>query len=74
MTLKDLQIGDKVKIVGVNGEKAIKRRMLDMGITRGTEVMLRKKAPLQDPIQIHVRGYELTLRLKDANNVIVEKI
>jgi len=74
MTLKDLQIGDKVKIVGVNGEKAIKRRMLDVGVTRGTEVMVRKKAPLQDPIQIHVRGYELTLRLKDANNVIVEKI
>ncbi len=61
-TLRDAKIGDTVKVVKLHGEGAIKRRIMDMGITRGVEVHVRKVAPLGDPIEVTVRGYELSLR------------
>ncbi len=61
-TLRDLRIGQTVVVVKVHGEGAIKRRIMDMGITKGTKIYLRKTAPLEDPIEISVRGYELSLR------------
>ncbi|MDY5684180.1 MAG: ferrous iron transport protein A [Treponema sp.] len=66
MTLKDTQPGEKVKIVKLNGEGATKRRIMDMGITKGIEVFVRKVAPLGDPIEVTVRGYELSVRKADA--------
>ena len=72
--LSDLVIGESGPIVKVNGEGAIRRRLFDMGITPGAEVYFRKKAPLGDPIEITIRGYELTLRKAEASFVeIVEK-
>ena len=72
--LSDLVIGESGTIVKVNGEGAIRRRLFDMGITPGAEVYFRKKAPLGDPIEITIRGYELTLRKAEASFVeIVEK-
>ena len=62
MTLKDTQPGEKVKIVKLNGEGATKRRIMDMGITKGIEIFVRKVAPLGDPIEVTVRGYELSVR------------
>jgi Fe2+ transport system protein FeoA len=73
MTLNELKIGQKSKIVAVNGEGALRRRLLDMGITPRTEVMVRKVAPMGDPIEIHLRGYELTLRIDDAKKIEVEE-
>ena len=70
--LSQLSIGEGGKIVKVNGEGAIRRRLLDMGITPSAEVYFRKKAPLGDPIEISIRGYELTLRKAEANFVEVE--
>ena len=67
--LSELKIGEKGKVVAVNGEGAIRRRLFDMGITSGAEVYLRKKAPLGDPIEISIRGYELTLRKAEAAHV-----
>ena len=64
--LSDLRIGERGKVMKVNGEGAVRRRLFDMGITPGTEVFLRKKAPLGDPIEITLRGYELTLRNVEA--------
>ena len=64
--LSELQKGESGKVTKVNGEGAIRRRLFDMGITPGTEVMMRKKAPLGDPIEITLRGYELTLRKAEA--------
>nr|WP_319487609.1 ferrous iron transport protein A [uncultured Caproiciproducens sp.] len=72
MTLNELQIGRKSKIVEVRGEGALRRRLLDMGLTPHTEVMVRKVAPMGDPIEIHLRGYELTIRIDDAKNIEVE--
>ena len=72
MTLNELEIGQKGKILAVNGEGALRRRLLDMGLTPRTEVMIRKIAPMGDPIEIHLRGYELTLRLHDAKKIEVE--
>lgn len=73
MTLKDTQPGEKVKIVKLNGEGATKRRIMDMGITKGIEVFVRKVAPLGDPIEVTVRGYELSVRKADAQLIEVEK-
>lgn len=71
-TLKDVKIGQTVKVVKLHGEGAIKRRIMDMGITKGVEVHVRKVAPLGDPIEVTVRGYELSLRKADAEMVEVE--
>ena len=70
-TLKDAKIGDTVTVKKLNGEGAIKRRIMDMGITKGTAVTVRKVAPLGDPMEVTVRGYELTLRKADAEMVEV---
>ncbi len=71
-TLKQIKIGKTVKVVRVHGEGALRRRIMDMGITRGVEIYVRKVAPLGDPIQISVRGYELSLRKDDAEMIEVE--
>ena len=71
-TLKPAAIGDTVKVVKLHGEGAVKRRIMDMGITRGAEVHIRKVAPLGDPIEVTVRGYELSLRKADAEMIEVE--
>ncbi len=65
-TLKDVPVGESATIIKIHGEGKIKRRIMDMGITKGTEVFVRKVAPLGDPIEITVRGYELSLRKADA--------
>ena len=71
-TLRDAKIGETVKVVKLHGEGAVKRRIMDMGLTKGTEVYVRKVAPLGDPIELTVRGYELSLRKADAEMVEVE--
>ena len=71
-TLKDVKVGETVKVVKLHGEGAIKRRIMDMGITKGVEVYIRKVAPLGDPVEITLRGYELTLRKAEAEIVTVE--
>ena len=71
-TLRDAKIGEPVKVVKLHGEGAVKRRIMDMGLTKGVEVYVRKVAPLGDPIEITVRGYELSLRKVDAQMVEVE--
>ncbi|MBR3136353.1 MAG: ferrous iron transport protein A [Clostridia bacterium] len=71
-TLRDVTVGNTVKVVQLRGEGAVKRRIMDMGITRGTEVFVRKLAPLGDPIEVNVRGYELSLRKADAEMIEVE--
>lgn len=71
-TLRDVKIGDSCKVVKLHGEGAIKRRIMDMGITKGVEIYVRKVAPLGDPIEITVRGYELSLRKSDAETIEVE--
>ena len=71
-TLRQAKIGETVKIVKLHGEGAIKRRIMDMGLTKGFEVYVRKVAPLGDPIEITVRGYELSLRKADAEMIEVE--
>ena len=71
-TLRDVKIGKTVKVVRLNGEGALKRRIMDMGITRGIEIYVRKVAPPGDPIEINVRGYELSLRKADAELIEVE--
>ncbi len=72
-TLKDANIGKTVRVVKLHGEGAVKRRIMDMGITRGVEVHIRKVAPLGDPIEITVRGYELSLRKADAQMIEIEE-
>ena len=71
-TLKEIMVGQTVRVVRVHGEGAIRRRIMDMGITRGVEIYVRKMAPLGDPMEIFVRGYELSLRKADAEMVEVE--
>ncbi len=71
-TLRDAKIGETVQVVKLHGEGAVKRRIMDMGLTKGVEVYVRKVAPLGDPIEITVRGYELSLRKADAQMVEVE--
>ena len=68
-TLKEAKVGQTVTVTKLNGEGAVKRRIMDMGITKGTEIYVRKVAPLGDPIEIAVRGYELSLRKADAENI-----
>ena len=72
-TLKDANIGQTVKVVKIHGEGAVKRRIMDMGITRGGEIFIRKVAPLGDPVELTVRGYELSLRKADAQMVEIEE-
>lgn len=71
-TLKEAKIGDTVTVLKLHGEGAVKRRIMDMGITRGTEVHVRKVAPLGDPVEVTVRGYELSLRKADAEMIEVQ--
>lgn len=68
-TLKNAKIGETVTVKKLNGEGAVKRRIMDMGITKGTDVYVRKVAPLGDPIEVTVRGYELSLRKQDAEMI-----
>ncbi len=71
-TLKDAAVGATVKVAKINGEGAIKRRIMDMGITKGAELYIRKVAPLGDPVEVTVRGYELTIRKDDAEIIAIE--
>lgn len=71
-TLRDVKIGETVAVKKLHGEGAIKRRIMDMGITKGAEIYVRKAAPLGDPIELTVRGYELSLRKADAEMIEVE--
>lgn len=71
-TLRQVSIGDTVRVVKIHGQGAIKRRIMDMGITKGIDVHIRKVAPLGDPIEVTVRGYELSIRKADADMIEVE--
>lgn len=71
-TLKDAKVGQTVKVKKVHGEGAVKRRIMDMGITKGVEIYIRKVAPLGDPVEVTVRGYELSLRKADSEMIEVE--
>lgn len=73
MTLRQIKVGQSAKIVRLNGVGAVKRRIMDMGLTKGVEIFVRKVAPLGDPIEVTVRGYELSLRKADADMIEVEK-
>ena len=68
-TLRQAKVGDNVKVVKLHGEGAVKRRLMDMGITRGVDVHIRKVAPLGDPVEVTVRGYELSIRKADAEMI-----
>ena len=70
-TLRDVRIGDTATVRRLKGEGALKRHIMDMGITKGTDVFVRKVAPLGDPIEVTVRGYELSLRKSEAGNILV---
>lgn len=70
-TLKDVKVGQKATVIKVHGEGALKRRIMDMGITKGVEIFVRKAAPLGDPIEVTVRGYQLSLRKADCQNIEV---
>ena len=72
MTLEEVEIGKTCKVIKVSGEGRVRRRLFDMGVTEGTEIFVRKRAPLGDPIEITLRGYELTLRKDEANLVEVK--
>lgn len=71
-TLREVPCGDTARVLKINGEGALRRRIMDMGITRGTTVLVRKVAPLGDPIEITVRGYELSIRKSDAEQILVD--
>ena len=72
MTLGDAKVGTTVVVTKIEGDGAYKRRIMDMGITKGTSIFVRKVAPLGDPVEITVRGYELSIRKGDAENILVE--
>lgn len=72
-TLRQVKVGETVKVVKLHGEGAVKRRIMDMGITKGVEVHIRKVAPLGDPVEVTVRGYELSIRKADADMIEVEE-
>ena len=74
MTLKDARVGKTVKVLKIQGEGAIRRRIMDMGITKGVDIYVRKLAPFGDPVEVTVRGYELSLRKADAEMILVEKL
>ena len=71
-SLREVPVGSTAKVVKIHGEGAVKRRIMDMGITKGVEIYVRKVAPLGDPVEITVRGYELSLRKADAESIEVE--
>ncbi len=71
-TLKEVKCGNTVKVIKLTGEGPVKRRIMDMGITRGSSIYVRKVAPLGDPIEVTVRDYELTIRKEDAGKIVVE--
>ena len=71
-TLREVKVGETVKVTKLNGEGAVKRRIMDMGLTKGVEIYVRKVAPLGDPVEVTVRGYELSLRKADAEMVVIE--
>lgn len=71
-SLRDVSVGETAVVVKILGEGALRRRLLDMGITKGVKILVRKLAPLGDPMQIHVRGYELSLRQAEAERIVVE--
>ncbi|MCR4822765.1 MAG: ferrous iron transport protein A [Treponema sp.] len=71
-TLREAKVGDTVKVVKLHGEGAVKRRIMDMGVTKGAEIFVRKVAPLGDPIEVTVRSYELSLRKADAEMIEIE--
>ena len=71
-TLKDAKVGERISVLKVTGEGPVKRRIMDMGITKGVEVFVRKVAPLGDPVEVTVRGYELSLRKADAQMVVID--
>ncbi len=73
-TLREVKIGETVKVKKLHGTGAVKRRIMDMGITKGVEVYVRKVAPLGDPVEVTVRGYELSLRKEDAETIEVEEV
>ena len=73
-TLRDANIGDTVRVVKLHGEGAVKRRIMDMGITKGVEIYIRKVAPLGDPVEVKVRGYELSIRKADAEMIEIEDL
>ena len=72
MTLRDVSVGQTVKVTRLNGDGPVKRRIMDMGITKGVEIFIRKVEPLGDPVEVTVRGYELSLRKDDASMIEVE--
>lgn len=71
-TMKEAKVGDVVRVVKLHGEGAVKRRIMDMGLTKGVDVQIRKVAPLGDPIEVTVRGYELSIRKADAEMIEVD--
>ena len=73
-TLKESKVGDTVRVVRLHGEGAVKRRIMDMGLTKGVDVQIRKVAPLGDPMEVTVRGYELSIRKADAEMIEVENL
>ena len=72
-TLKDVKVGEKARVIKINGEGAVRRRIMDMGITKNVEIFVRKMAPFGDPMELNLRGYELTLRKEDASMIEVEE-
>lgn len=73
LSLDQLTVGEKARVIGIHGQGAVKRRLMDMGLTKGVDILVRKMAPLGDPIEINLRGYELTLRKNEAELVLVQK-
>lgn len=73
-TLKEARVGETLKVIKLYGEGAVKRRIMDMGITKGVDVYVRKVAPLGDPIEVNVRGYELSIRKVDAEMIYVDNL
>lgn len=73
LSLDQLAVGEKARVIGIHGQGAVKRRLMDMGLTKGVDLLVRKMAPLGDPIEINLRGYELTLRKSEAELVLVQK-
>ena len=71
-TLRDAKVGETVKVVKLNGEGPVRKRIMDMGITKGVEIFIRKVAPLGDPVEVNVRGFELTLRKDEAEKIVIE--
>lgn len=73
-TLREAKVGDTLRVVKLHGEGAVKRRIMDMGLTKGVDVQVRKVAPLGDPIEVTVRGYELSIRKADAEMIEIERV